>query len=44
MYLNRLTLIGFTGGDGETKTGNNGVTFTVLSVATNRSWKNADDE
>jgi hypothetical protein len=34
MYLNRLTLIGFTGGDAETKTDNNGVKFTVLSVAT----------
>jgi single-strand DNA-binding protein len=44
MYLNRLTLIGFTGGDAETKTGNNGVTFTALSVATKRSWKNADGE
>jgi len=44
MYLNRLTLIGFTGGDAETKTGNNGSTFTVFSVATKRSWKNADGE
>jgi single-strand DNA-binding protein len=44
MYLNRLTLIGFTGGDAETKSGNNGSTFTVFSVATKRSWKNADGE
>ncbi|HKD04874.1 MAG TPA: single-stranded DNA-binding protein [Bryobacteraceae bacterium] len=44
MYLNRLTLIGFTGGDAETKTANNGSIFTVLSVATKRSWKNADGE
>ncbi len=28
MYLNRLTLIGFTGGDAETKTISNGSTFT----------------
>ena len=25
MYLNKLTLIGFTGGDAETKSGNNGI-------------------
>jgi single-strand DNA-binding protein len=37
MYLNRLTLIGFTGGDAEMKTGNNGSTFTVFSVATKRA-------
>jgi single-strand DNA-binding protein len=42
MYLNRLTLIGFTGGDAEIKTGNNGSTFTVFSVATKRSWKNSE--
>jgi single-strand DNA-binding protein len=44
MYLNRLTLIGFTGGDAETKSGNNGSTFTVFSVATKHSWKNVDGE
>jgi single-strand DNA-binding protein len=44
MYLNRLTLIGFTGGDAETKSGNNGSTFTVFSVATKRSWKNAEGD
>ena len=44
MYLNRLTLIGFTGADAETKTGNNGSTFTVFSLATKRSWKNAEGE
>jgi single-strand DNA-binding protein len=42
MYLNRLTLIGFTGGDAETKAGNSGSTFTVFSVATKRSWKNSE--
>ena len=42
MYLNRLTLIGFTGGDAEIKTGNNGSTLTVFSVATKRSWKNSE--
>ena len=44
MYLNRLTLIGFTGGDADMKTGNNGSTFTVFSMATKRSWTNADGE
>ena len=42
MYLNRLTLIGFIGGDAETKTISNGSTFTALSVATQRSWKNSE--
>ena len=42
MYLNRLTLIGFTGGDAETKTISNGSTFTAFSVATQRSWKNSE--
>jgi single-strand DNA-binding protein len=41
MYLNRLTLIGFIGADAETRTGNRGSQFTVFSVATKRSWKNA---
>jgi single-strand DNA-binding protein len=44
MYLNRLTLIGFIGADAETKNGNNGSQFTVFSVATKRSWKNAQGE
>ena len=42
MYLNRLTLIGFIGGDAETKTISNGSTFTTFSVATQRSWKNLE--
>ena len=42
MYLNRLTLIGFIDGDAETKTISNGSTFTALSVATQRSWKNSE--
>jgi single-stranded DNA-binding protein len=40
MYLNRLTLIGFTGADAETKTSNSEARFTVFSVETKRSWKN----
>ena len=42
MYLNRLTLIGFTGGDAETKTLSNGSTFAAFSMATQRSWKNPE--
>jgi single-strand DNA-binding protein len=41
MYLNRLTLIGFIGADAEAKTSNRGSRFAVFSVATKRSWKNA---
>ncbi len=44
MYLNRLTLIGFIGADAESKTGNNGSHFTVFSVATKRSWKDAQGD
>ena len=44
MTLNRLTLIGFLGADAEEKNGNNGSSFTIFSVATKTSWKNADGE
>jgi single-strand DNA-binding protein len=44
MYLNRLTLIGFIGADAEAKTSNRGSQFTVFSVATKRSWKNAQGD
>ena len=44
-YLNSVTIIGFVGADAEQRQArNNGAKFTVLSVATQRSWKNADDE
>ncbi len=44
-YLNSVTLIGFVGADPEQRQArNNGSKFTVLSVATQRSWKNAEDE
>lgn len=42
MTLNRLTLIGFVGADAEEKTNCNGSPYTVFSVATKSSWKNAD--
>ena len=45
MYLNSATIVGFVGADPEQRqAGNNGPKFTVLSVATRRSWKNAQDE
>lgn len=45
-YLNSITLVGFVGSDPEQRQArnNNGSKFTVLSVATQRSWKNTDDE
>jgi single-strand DNA-binding protein len=42
MTLNRLTLIGFVGADAEQKTNSNRSSYTVFSVATKISWKNAD--
>jgi single-strand DNA-binding protein len=44
-HLNSVTLVGFVGSDPEQRQAKgNGSKFTVLSVATQRSWKNADDE
>src|ERR1700720_1013695 len=42
MYQNRATLIGFLGKDAEVKTTRSGVSFTVLSLATKRSWKDRE--
>ena len=45
MYLNSVQIIGFIGKDPERRQARaNNAAFTVLSVATRRSWKNADDE
>lgn len=44
-YLNSVTIIGFVGADPEQRQARaSGSKFTVLSVATQRSWKNAEDE
>jgi len=45
-YLNSVTIIGFVGAEPEQRQArnNNGSKFTVLSVATQRSWKNTDDK
>ena len=42
MYQNRVTLIGFLGKDAEVKTTRNNASFTVLSLATKRSWKHRE--
>ena len=39
MYLNRITLIGFLGGDAEKKV-SNAMNIAVFSLATKMSWKN----
>lgn len=45
MYLNAVTIVGFVGADPEQRQSrNNGSKFTVLSVATRRSRKNAHEE
>jgi hypothetical protein len=44
-YLNSVTIVGFVGADPEQRQAKgNGSKFTVLSVATQRCWKNAEDE
>ena len=44
-YLNSVTIVGFVGADPEQRQArNNGSKFTVLSVATQRAWRNAEDE
>ena len=42
MYANRATLIGFLGKDAEVKTTRNNASFTVLSLATKRIWKDRE--
>ena len=45
MYLNHVQLIGFLGKDPEKRqVRGNGTSFTVLSVATQQSWKDANEE
>jgi single-strand DNA-binding protein len=44
-YLNSITLVGFVGSDPEQRQAKgNGSKFAVLSIATQRSWKNTEDE
>ncbi len=44
MYQNTVDIMGFLGADAENRTTKDGVPFTVLSLATKRSWKNAQAE
>ena len=45
MYLNSVTIVGFVGAEPEQRQARaSGAKFTVLSVATQRSWRNAQDE
>jgi len=45
LCLTSVTIVGFVGADPEQRQArNSGSKFTVLSVATQRSWKNAEDE
>lgn len=42
MYANRASLIGFLGKDAEVKSTQNENSFTILSLATKRSWKDRE--
>jgi single stranded DNA-binding protein len=45
MYRNSVTIVGFARADPEQRQAKgNGTKFSVLAVATQRSWKNAEDE
>ena len=44
MYINRLTIMGFLGADGEQKFTASGKTCTILSIATKTSWKDDKGE
>ena len=44
MYMNQLTIIGFTGQDADFHYTPNGTAVTTLSLATKESWKNDKDE
>ena len=44
MYLNQLTIIGFTGSEADIHYTTNGTLVTTLFVATKESWKNAQGE
>ena len=42
MYVNRVSLTGFLGRNAEAKATRNNASFTVLSLATKRSWRNRE--
>ena len=43
MYLNSVTLLGFLGGDAETRITKNDANVTVFSLATKSSWRDPDN-
>src|SRR5262245_42088559 len=44
MYMNQLTIIGFTGSDAELHNTSNGTAATTISVVTKESWKNGEGQ
>jgi single-strand DNA-binding protein len=44
MYMNQLTIIGFSGNDAEAHYTPAGTLVTTLSIATKESWKDADGQ
>lgn len=44
MYYNISILVGYLGSDAEQRETKSGAKYTVLSLATKRSWKNAQGE
>ncbi len=44
MYMNQLTIIGFSGNDAEAHYTPGGTLVTTVSVATKESWKDADGQ
>lgn len=44
MYLNHLTIIGFSGSEADTHQTSNGALTATVSVATKGSWKDASGE
>ncbi len=44
MYQNTVDIMGFLGADAENRTTKDGIPFTVLSLATKRSWKDAQGD
>jgi single-strand DNA-binding protein len=44
MYMNQLTIVGFSGNDAEAHYTPSGALVTTLSIATKESWKDADGQ
>ena len=44
MYMNQLTIVGFSGNDAEVHYTSTGTLVTTLSIATKESWRDADGQ